>query len=111
MPWSACCPRTTGASEGPAEPWVLTAGEGRLTLRAACPRLAGWPVGAIQAYGTEAIASEVDDLFAVDLAAAADAATARQGSTGRAILVASLSRAGDEERRIRAGRPAWGAGP
>ena len=90
-------PAHPGASEGPAEPWVLTAGEGRLTLRAACPRLAGWPVGAIQAYGTEAVASEVDDLFAVDLAAAADAATARQGSTGRAILVASLSRAGDEE--------------
>ncbi len=37
--------------------------------------------------------TEVDDLFAVDLAAAADAATARQGSTGRAVLVASLSRA------------------
>ena len=37
--------------------------------------------------------TEVDDLFAVDLAAAADAATARQGSTGRALLVASLSRA------------------
>ena len=86
-----------GASQGPAEPWVLAAGEGRLTLRTACPRLVGWPVGAIQAYGTEAIASEVDDLFAVDLAAAAEAATARQGSTGRAILVASLSRAGDED--------------
>jgi hypothetical protein len=66
-------------------------------LRAACPRLAGWPVGAVQAYGTGAIASEVDDLFAVDLAAAAEAATARQGSTGRAVLVASLSRAGDED--------------
>jgi Diol dehydratase reactivase ATPase-like domain/DD-reactivating factor swiveling domain len=90
-------PARPGAPEGPAEPWVLAAGEGRLTLRAACPRLAGWPVGAIQAYGTEAIASEVDDLFAVDLAAAAEAATARQGSTGRAVLVASLSRAGDED--------------
>jgi hypothetical protein len=90
-------PAPPGASEGPAEPWVLTAGKGRLTRRAACPRLAGWPVGAIQAYGTEAIASEVDDLFAVDLAAAAEAATARPGSTGRAVLVASLSRAGDED--------------
>jgi hypothetical protein len=39
----------------------------------------------------------VDDLFAVDLAAAAEAATARQGSTGRAVLVASLSRAGEGE--------------
>ena len=90
-------PARPGASEGPAEPWVLAAGEGRLTLRAACPRLVGWPVGAIQAYGTEAIASEVDDLFAVDLAAAAEAATARQGSTGRAVLVASLSRADAED--------------
>jgi len=90
-------PAAAGAPESPAEPWVLTAGEGRLTLRAACPRLAGWPVGAIQAYGTGVIASEVDDLFAVDLAAAAEAATARQGSTGRAVLVASLSRAGDED--------------
>ena len=90
-------PVAAGAPESPAEPWVLTAGEGRLTLRAARPRLAGWPVGAIRAYGTGARASEVDDLFAVDLAAAAEAATARRGSTGRAVLVASLSRAGDED--------------
>jgi len=83
--------------ENPAEPWVMTAGDGRLPLRAACPRLAGWPVGAVQAYGAGAAAREVDDLFAVDLAAAAEAATARPGSTGRAALVASLSRAGDEE--------------
>ena len=53
------------------------------------PHLPGWPVGAVRAFGE----TEVDDLFAVDLAAAADAATARQGSTGRALLVASLSRA------------------
>ncbi|HEX3306191.1 MAG TPA: diol dehydratase reactivase ATPase-like domain-containing protein, partial [Streptosporangiaceae bacterium] len=81
----------------PAEPWVLTAEDGRLPLRAAIPRLAGWPVGAVYGYGTGAAASEVDDLFAVDLAAAAEAATARQGSTGRAVLVASLSRAGNED--------------
>jgi Diol dehydratase reactivase ATPase-like domain/DD-reactivating factor swiveling domain len=96
-------PVAVGASETPAEPWVLTAGEGRLTLRAACPRLTGWPVGTVlaygtgRAYGTRAAASEVDDLFAVDLAAAAEAATARQGSTGRAVLVASLSRAGEAD--------------
>jgi len=90
-------PEAPGVPETPAEPWVLTGGEGRLTLRAACPRLAGWPVGAVQAYGTGAVASEVDDLFAVDLAVAAEAATARAGSTGRAVLVASLSRAGDED--------------
>jgi Diol dehydratase reactivase ATPase-like domain/DD-reactivating factor swiveling domain len=96
-------PAAPDAPEVPDEPWVMTAGEGRLTLRAACPRLAGWPVGAVSAFGTGADsgagsgAAEVDDLFAVDLAAAAEAATARQGSTGRAVLVASLSRAGEEE--------------
>jgi len=83
--------------ETPAEPWVLTAEDGRLPLRAAIPRVAGWPVGAVHGYGTGAAASQVDDLFAVDLAAAAEAATARQGSTGRAVLVASLSRAGNED--------------
>ena len=41
-------PAAPGAPETPAEPWVLTAEEGRLPLRAACPRLAGWPVGAVQ---------------------------------------------------------------
>ena len=73
----------------PDEPWVQTADGGRLPLRSACPHLPGWPVGAVRAFGE----TEVDDLFAVDLAAAADAATARQGSTGGALLVASLSRA------------------
>ena len=96
----------------PAEPWVITASDGRLPLRAACARLAGWPVGAVRVLGTGAAGTgtggtgadwigadgtEVDDLFAVDLAAAAEAATARPGSTGRAMLVASLSRAGDEQ--------------
>ena len=83
-----------------AGPWVRTTAEGRLPLRAACPRLAGWPVGAVSALGTGTGAGSgetaVDDLFAVDLAAAAEAATARQGSTGRAVLVASLSRAGEK---------------
>ena len=82
-----------------AEPWVMTAEHGCLPLRAACPRLAGWPVGAVRVFGpgTALAGVEVDDLFAVDLAAAAEAATARQGSTRRAVLVASLSRVGDEE--------------
>ena len=86
------------APEVPAEPWVMTA-DGCLPLRAACARLAGWPVGAVRAFGSGAGAAEVevDDLFAVDLAAAAEAATARQGSTGRAVLVASLSRVGEAE--------------
>ncbi len=92
-------PAVPAAPEVPDEPWVMTAGEGRLTLRAACPRLAGWPVGAVSGFGTGTGpgAAEVDDLFAVDLAAAAEAATARQGSTGRAVLVASLSRTGEED--------------
>ena len=34
-------PAAPGAPETPAEPWVLTAGEGRMPLRAAVPRLAG----------------------------------------------------------------------
>ena len=82
----------------------MTAEGDCLPLRAACARLAGWPVGAVRAFGPGTAAAgaapaevEVDDLFAVDLAAAAEAATARQGSTGRAVLVASLSRAGDEQ--------------
>jgi hypothetical protein len=86
-------PAAPAAPEMLAEPWVMTADDGRLPLRAACARLAGWPVGTVRAFG----AVEVDDLFAVDLVAAAEAATARQGSTGRAVLVASLSRAGLEQ--------------
>jgi len=97
-------PAAPAAPEVLAEPWVMTADDGCLPLRAACARLAGWPVGAVRAFGPGAAAAgnspaglEVDDLFAVDLAAAAEAATARQASTGRAVLVASLSRAGDEQ--------------
>ena len=96
-------PAAPAVPDIPAEPWVMTAGAGRLPLRAACPRLAGWPVGAVRAFGmgrasgADDAARDVDDLFAVDLAAAAEAATARQGSTGRAVLVASLSRAVDED--------------
>jgi hypothetical protein len=93
-------PAAPAAPEMLAEPWVMTADDGRLPLRAACARLAGWPVGTVRAFGTcgvGAAEADVDDLFAVDLAAAAEAATARQGSTGRAVLVASLSRAGLEQ--------------
>jgi Diol dehydratase reactivase ATPase-like domain len=82
-------PAPTSAEPAPDEPWVQMADGERLLLRSACAHLPGWPVGAVRAFGE----TEVDDLFAVDLAAAADAATARQGSTGRALLVASLSRA------------------
>jgi hypothetical protein len=91
----------SGADQAPDEPWVRTADGGRLALRAVCPELPAWPVGAVRGFGAGRASdeTEVDDLFAVDLAAAADAATARQGSTGRALLVASLSRAADPQAR------------
>jgi hypothetical protein len=74
---------------GPAEPWVVAHGR-RIGLRAACAELAGWPVGTVTALGTPDGETSLDDLFAVDLAAAADTATARRGSVGRAALVSSL---------------------
>lgn len=77
------------AAPGPAEPWVVAHGR-RIGLRAACAELAGWPVGTVTALGTPDGETGLDDLFAVDLAAAADSATARRGSVGRAALVSSL---------------------
>jgi hypothetical protein len=74
------------------EPWVLTADGLRMPLRTACARLADWPTGTVRVLGTVSGEADVDDVFAVDLAAAAEAATARQGSTGRAVLVAALGR-------------------
>ena len=62
----------------------------KIGLRAACAELAGWPVGTVTAVGTPDGQTTLDDLFAVDLAAAADTATARRGSVGRAALVSSL---------------------
>jgi hypothetical protein len=76
------------------EPWVVTADGRRLPLRTACAQLAGWPVGTVRVFGSGSGRSDGDDLFAVDLAAAAEAATARTGSVGRAVLVASLHRPG-----------------
>jgi hypothetical protein len=75
----------------PGEPWVEAAGE-RVTLRAACAQVPGWPVGTVRVIGTADGEAEVDDLFALDLSAVADAATARRGSLGSAALVASLRR-------------------
>ena len=75
----------------PAEPWVQTDGK-RVTLREACALLPDWPVGAVTGYGTGNGLAGVDDLFAVDLAAVADVATARRGSLGRSVVVASLDR-------------------
>ncbi|HYV76620.1 MAG TPA: diol dehydratase reactivase ATPase-like domain-containing protein [Streptosporangiaceae bacterium] len=90
------------AGPGPPEPWVQVDGE-RVTLRLACAQLPDWPVGRVSAVrvgadGTAADGTgasgpaEVDDLFALDLAAVGDTATARRGSLGRAVLVASLQR-------------------
>jgi diol dehydratase reactivase alpha subunit len=90
---SASAAPARAAGLAPDVPWVQTADGQRLPLRDACAYLPGWPVGTVRAFGATGGETEVDDLFAVDLAAAADAATARQGSTGRALLVASLSRA------------------
>ena len=87
----AAAPAEAGA--GADEPWVLTADGRQIPLRTACASLADWPAGTVRVFGTGSGRTEVDDLFAVDLAAAAEAATARQGSTGRAVLVAALGRA------------------
>jgi hypothetical protein len=83
----------TEVESGLGEPWVLTSDGQRVPLRTASARLADWPVGTVRILRTGSGEAEVDDLFAVDLAAAAEAATARQGSTGRAVLVAALGRA------------------
>jgi Diol dehydratase reactivase ATPase-like domain/DD-reactivating factor swiveling domain len=85
------------APAGLDEPWVMTSHGTRIPLRTACAELAGWPAGTVRAFDTGSGKRDVDDLFAVDLAAAAEAATARQGSTGRAVLVASLSGARQPE--------------
>jgi hypothetical protein len=87
----------TPAGPGPPEPWVLVDGE-RVALRLACAQLPDWPVGQVSAVGAAADGgaapgtAEVDDLFALDLSAVGDTATARRGSLGRAVLVASLQR-------------------
>ena len=79
------------AAPGGDEPWVSTAEGDRIPLRIVCARMQDWAPGTVRALNT----TRVDDLFAVDLAAAAEAATARRGSVGRAVLVASLA-AGDD---------------
>ena len=79
------------APGGLPEPWVMAEGR-RVTLREACALMADWPVGAVRAVSASSVPVEVDDLFAVDLAAVADAATARRGSLGRAVVAASLRR-------------------
>jgi Diol dehydratase reactivase ATPase-like domain/DD-reactivating factor swiveling domain len=89
-----------GASPGPgrehppgddSRPWVGTAGE-RVALRPACALIPGWPVGTVRTLGAGDGPVDVDDLFALDLAAVADTATARRGRLGSAALVASLRR-------------------
>ena len=90
-------PPGSPGSRPPAEPWVEARGQ-RIPLREACALLPDWPVGTVNAYGTGTTppsappVAGVDDVFAVDLAAVADVATARRGSLGRAIVAASLDR-------------------
>ncbi|HEY5987825.1 MAG TPA: hypothetical protein VIV12_15835, partial [Streptosporangiaceae bacterium] len=84
----------TGPLPGPDLPWLAVGGE-RVSLTLASARMAGWPVGAVRAFSTGQAHTEVDDLFAVDLDAVADIATARRGSLGQAFLVASLQRMQD----------------
>ncbi len=79
--------------DAPSGPWAEAAGQ-RITLRSACAQIPGWPVGTVRALGTPDGRTELDDLFALDLAVVADAATARRGSLGSAALVASLRRLG-----------------
>jgi hypothetical protein len=94
--------RADGAGEPgrpgqPGEPWVLVGG-GRVPLRIALADVAAWPVGAVQAIGdgtAETGETDVDDLFALDLGAVAETATARQDVLGKAALVASLHRLPD----------------
>jgi hypothetical protein len=80
-----------GDGAGEPGPWVEVAGQ-RIALRSACRQIPGWPVGTVRALGTADGRTELDDLFALDLAEVADAATARRGSLGSAALVASLRR-------------------
>jgi diol dehydratase reactivase ATPase-like protein/cobalamin-dependent diol dehydratase reactivating factor len=72
------------------EPLVEAGGQ-LMTLRAAARQAAGWAPGTARALRTADARTPLDDLFAVDLAEVAAAATARQGSVGRAILVAALN--------------------
>lgn len=74
-----------------AEPWLIAEGR-KIALREAGALLASLPVGAARTVCAGAGPVDVDDLFAVDLAAVADDATARRGSLGRAVVVASLHR-------------------
>jgi hypothetical protein len=76
---------------GAAQPWVLLADGRHIALRAAARQAAGWAPGTARALRTADATTQVDDLFAVDLAEVASAATARRGSTGRAIVVAVLT--------------------
>jgi hypothetical protein len=79
------------------EPWVLVCGR-RVSLRTALADVATLPVGAVQAISDGSAGSHgtgVDDLFALDLGAVAESATARQHVVGRAVLVAGLQRLAD----------------
>jgi Diol dehydratase reactivase ATPase-like domain/DD-reactivating factor swiveling domain len=79
-----------------AYPWVTAEGT-RIPLAEAIGKLGQWPVGAVRALTLAGQETGIDDLFAIDLAAVAETATARRGTLGRAALAASLQRKPDGE--------------
>jgi hypothetical protein len=89
---------STGNPGGDGAGPLVEAGGQLMTLRAAARQAAGWAPGTARALRTADAVTPLDDLFAVDLAEVAEAATARQGSVGRAILVAALSRQSPADR-------------
>jgi diol dehydratase reactivase ATPase-like protein/cobalamin-dependent diol dehydratase reactivating factor len=84
-------PAAPGRPGAAREPW-LTAGGEQIPLRTALGQVAGWPVGTVQAVSDGTGETATDDLFALDLGAVAETATARQHLLGRSALVASLHR-------------------
>ena len=94
----------TAAGDGPAgdaagsDRAVMARAAGRLaggqliTLRAAARQAASWAPGTARALRAADATTPLDDLFAVDLAEVAAAATARRGSVGRAIAGGGFER-------------------
>ena len=77
-------------------PWVTAEGT-RQPLAEVIGQLGQWPVGTARLLTVNGAETPIDDLFAIDLAAVAQTATARRGTFGHAALAASLQRARDGE--------------
>jgi Diol dehydratase reactivase ATPase-like domain/DD-reactivating factor swiveling domain len=75
---------------GTDEPFVRTAADGWQRLRAVTGQITSWPPGTVTGLGEPGRHTEIDDLYAVDLAAIADLVLAR-GAAGRPVLVSSLA--------------------